>query len=166
MASYSQLFDLGLPFDAFVATGLPAEIATVTQARQTLHASGLDQPRLAAIQGQYYLLAAGEMWCPDCQLNLTALQALSSAQPQVRLAVISKSRAEHDLRERLGLDKVSIPLVVVLNSEFEQIGLFVERPQVVVAGGADVLAAYKGGQHLQATVEDVLAIIETFEARR
>ncbi|MGY4493909.1 thioredoxin family protein [Pseudomonas sp. TE3610] len=164
MASYSQLFALGLPFDTFVATGLPAEIATVTQARQSF--AGLDEQRLAAIKDDYYLLAAGEMWCPDCQLNLTALQALSLAQPRVHLGIISKSRAEHDLRERLGLEKVSIPLVVVLDSHFEQVGLFVERPRLVVEGDDEVLAAYKAGQHQQATADDVLAIIEAAQARR
>ncbi|EIK96139.1 hypothetical protein PMM47T1_12643 [Pseudomonas sp. M47T1] len=166
MASYSQLSDIGQRFDAFVATGLEGEADTVHRAQQVLEADGVSErtlQRLSAIKGSYRLLAAGEMWCPDCQLNLAALDYLCRLQPRVQLAVVSKARAEHDLRERLGLDKVSIPLVVVMDCAFEPIGLFVERPRAVVEGSAEVLAAYKAGQCLEATISDVLALIENAE---
>ena len=166
MTPYSELFPIGQGFDAFAAAGLPAERATVAQARQTLDTAGISEAtlqRLASLKGTYHLLAAGEMWCPDCQLNLAALDYLCRVQPRVRLGIITKARAEQALRERLGLEKVSIPLVVVLSADFEQIGLFVERPQAVIDGGEAVLAAYKAGQCLEATLTDVLALLESAE---
>jgi len=169
MASYEQLFEIGASFDAFVATGLAPEVATVERARNALGVKGLSpqtRQRLAAIKGRYYLLAAGEMWCPDCQLNLAALDALCQAQPLVSLAVITKARAEQALRDRLALAKVSIPLVVVLDAEYKPIGLFIEQPQAVLAGGAEVLSAYKAGDYLEATIGDVLSLIEDAQAPR
>jgi len=164
MSGYRELFERGMGFVAFVATGLDAEQEGVSRAEQRLAATGFSEAtrqRMAAVAGDYYLLAAGEMWCPDCQVNLVALDALCAAQPRVRLAVISKARAEQQLRDRLGLSKVSIPLVVVLDAGFEPIGLFIERPQAVIQGDEQTLAAYKAAQMLDATLTDVLAIIES-----
>ncbi|WAH55579.1 thioredoxin family protein [Pseudomonas silvicola] len=169
MSGYRELFEKGMGFAAFVATGLDAEQEGVVRAGQNLAAAGLSKvtrQRLATLVGDYYLLVAGEMWCPDCQVNLVALDALCAAQPRVRLAVISKARAEQQLRERLGLTKVSIPLVVVLDAGFEPVGLFVERPQVVIQGDEQTLAAYKAAQLLEATVTDVLALMERAEKSR
>ncbi|WMR51496.1 thioredoxin family protein, partial [Pseudomonas aeruginosa] len=103
---------------------------------------------------------AGEMWCPDCQINLAALDFAQRLQPNIELAIISKGRAEDDLRQRLALERIPIPLVLVLDEEFNLLGRFVERPQAVLDGGPQALAAYKAGDYLEHAIGDVLAIIE------
>ncbi|SHM50010.1 thioredoxin family protein [Phytopseudomonas punonensis] len=169
MPSYQDLFAIGEPFSAFASRGLPTEIETVQTAEAQLgRADALSantQQRLAAIKGRYHLLAAGEMWCPDCQLNLAAMAHLQRLQPKVSLAIISKARAEHALKTRLELERISIPLVLVLNEEFELIGRFVEQPQAVVDGGEAIQADYRAGRYLESTIDDLLAIIETQEKR-
>lgn len=71
-----------------------------------------------------------------------------------------KGRAEDDLRQRLALERIPIPLVLVLDEEFNLLGRFVERPQAVLDGGPQALAAYKAGDYLEHAIGDVLAIIE------
>ncbi|HCH0745717.1 TPA: thioredoxin family protein, partial [Pseudomonas aeruginosa] len=48
----------------------------------------------------------------------------------------------------------------VLDEEFNLLGRFVERPQAVLDGGPQALAAYKAGDYLEHAIGDVLAIIE------
>lgn len=169
MPSYQDLVAIGERFDAFASRGLAAEIETVRTAQALLgRADALSaeiHKRLAAIQGRYHLLAAGEMWCPDCQLNLAAMDHLQYLQPKISLAIISKARAEHALKAQLELERISIPLVLVLNDQFELIGRFVEQPQAVVDGGAAAQADYRAGGYLQSTIDDLLAIIEAHEQR-
>lgn len=169
MASYQELFAIGENFDAFVAHGLPAEIAAVRVVQRRLDEPGLigaaTGERLAAVQGRYHLLVAGEMWCPDCQLNVTALDWLCRRQPRIDLAVISKGRAEDELQERLGLERIAIPVVAVLDAGFELVGRFVERPQAVVAGWDRVKPAYRAGDYLESTVLDLLGVFEGVEGR-
>lgn len=169
MPSYQDLVAIGERFDAFANRGLPAEIATVRTVQALLGRADALSPethqRLAAIQSRYHLLAAGEMWCPDCQLNLAAMDHLQRLQPKVSLAIISRARAEHALKARLALERISIPLVLVLNEEFEPIGRFVEQPQSVVDGGEAAEADYRAGGYLESTIHDLLAIIETHEKR-
>ncbi len=169
MPSYQDLFAIGEPFDAFASRGLPAEIETVRTAQARLGRtdalSAETHQRLAAVQGRYHLLAAGEMWCPDCQLNLAAMAHLQQLQPQVDLAIVSKARAEHALKTLLNLERISIPLVLVLDDRFEPIGRFVEQPRAVVDGGEAAQADYRTGRYLENTIDDLLAIIEAHEKR-
>ncbi|UCJ15555.1 thioredoxin family protein [Pseudomonas sp. MM211] len=170
MTSYQALFAIGEGFDAFVSHGMPAEIAAVQRAQEQLDGenalSAETRQRLEAVEGRYYLLAAGEMWCPDCQLNLTAMDHLQRLQPRVALAIVSKGRAEHGLKERLNLERIPIPLVVVLDEGFEPIGRFVEQPQAVIDGGEASKADYRAGRYLDSTMEDLLTIIEGHEKRK
>ncbi len=169
MPSYKDLITIGERFDTFASRALPAESETVASAQALLapaQALSADiRQRLAAIQGRYYLLAAGEMWCPDCQLNLTAMDQLQRVQPKVSLAIISKARAEHALKTLLELERISIPLVLVLDEQFELIGRFVEQPQTVADGDEAAKADYRAGRYLHSTLEELLAIIEAAEPR-
>ncbi|WP_152224198.1 thioredoxin family protein [Pseudomonas sp. SCB32] len=169
MASYEELFSIGEGFAAFVAHGLPDEIAGVhaVQARlATADAvSAATRQRMQAVSRRYHLLVAGEMWCPDCQINVTVMDFLQRTQPRIDLAVITKGRAEDDLRERLALERIPIPVVAVLDERFELVGRFIERPQVVVAGGDALKPDYRAGQYLEDTLTDLLDIIEAAEGR-
>lgn len=169
MASYEELFSIGEDFAAFVAHGLPGEIAGVRKIQQLLAEPGAISAetlrRIQAVEGRYRLLIAGEMWCPDCQINVTVMDYLQRLQPRVELAVITKGRAEDDLRERLELDRILIPVVLVLDGEFQPVGRFVEKPLEVVAGGDALKPAYRAGEYLESTLRDLLALCETAEGR-
>ncbi|MFJ3050259.1 thioredoxin family protein [Pseudomonas nitroreducens] len=169
MASYEELFAIGEGFDSFVAHGLPDEIAGVRKVQQQLAEPGSINAetlrRILAIEGRYRLLIAGEMWCPDCQINVTVMDHLQRLQPRVELAVITKGRAEDDLRERMALDRILIPVVVVLDSDFQPVGRFIERPLEVVAGGDALKPAYRAGEYLESTLTDLLELFEKAEAR-
>lgn len=164
MTSYQDLFGIGEAFETFVARGLPAEIDTVRRIQRQLAdtdaMSSATLERLHAVRGRFHLLAAGEMWCPDCQINLTVMDYLRRTQPTIELSVITKSRAEHALKDRLGLERISIPFVLVLDEAFQPLGRFVESPQSVVKGGDAVKADYRAGRYLESTVLEMLAIFE------
>lgn len=164
MTSYQDLFTHGEGFESFVSRGLPVEIEAVRAIQQTLaepDALGAStRQRLHAIQGRFHLLVVGEMWCPDCQINVTAMDELHRLQPTVDLAIISKGRAENTLKARLGLERVSIPFVLVLDDAFQPVGRFVEQPHAVASGGDAVKADYRAGRFLDSTVQDLLDIIE------
>ncbi|WP_440465958.1 thioredoxin family protein [Pseudomonas sp. YH-1] len=169
MASYEELFSIGEGFDAFVAHGLAGEIAGVRKVQQLLAEPGTISAdtlrRIQGVEGHYRLLIAGEMWCPDCQINVTVMDHLQRLQPRVELAVITKGRAEDDLRERMELDRILIPVVLALDGDFQPVGRFIERPQDVVAGGDALKPAYRAGEYLESTLRDLLDLFEKAEGR-
>jgi len=94
MVSYQELFEFAEGFDSFVRRGLPGEIAAVAEIKARLDGSDAIQPqtlqRVRNVKGRFHLLAAGEMWCPDCQINLTVMDYLQRTQPNIQLGVITK----------------------------------------------------------------------------
>lgn len=164
MTSYQDLFAIGQTFDAFVEHGLPAEISAVREIQIKLATADTLTPatrqRLGAVNQRFHLLVAGEMWCPDCQINVTVMDDLQRTQPNIDLAVITKARAEDALKQPLALERISIPFVLVLNDAFEPVGRFVERPQAVIDGGDALKPAYRAGDYLESTVKDLLDIFE------
>jgi len=164
MTWYQDLFAIGQTFDAFVEHGLPAEISAVREIQLKLATADTLTPatrqRLGAVNQRFHLLVAGEMWCPDCQINVTVMDDLQRTQPNIDLAVITKARAEDALKQPLALERISIPFVLVLNDAFEPVGRFVERPQAVIDGGDALKPAYRAGDYLESTVKDLLDIFE------
>lgn len=169
MASYQALFAIGESFEAFTQRGLPEEITAVAHVQERLNAGdafdAITLQRLQSVSGRYHLLVAAEMWCPDCQLNVAAMHRLQTLQPRIDLSIITKGRAEDELRDRMGLERILIPVVAVLDEHFELIGRFIERPQAVIDGGEAIKPAYRAGRYLQSTLSDLLAIIEAHEER-
>lgn len=164
MTSYQDLFAIGQTFDDFVRHGLPDEIDAVQAVQRKLAtpdalSTGTRQ-RLAALDQPFYLLAAGEMWCPDCQINLAVMDSLQRFAPSVRLSIISKARAEDALKAHLALERIAIPFVWVLDRNYQLLGRFVERPDAVIQGGDALKPDYRAGLYVESTVEDLLAIFE------
>lgn len=168
MIDYKELFSAGASFEQFATTGLPAEINAVKEAQAKLASAGYLsetlKTRMGQIEDNYYLLTAAELWCPDCQRNVTAMATLCQLQPRVQQAIISKSRAERSLLVALDLDKVRVPFTVILNADFAPIGTFVEQPQKVIAGDDNVRQQYRQGLLLDETLSDILAVIEKHQA--
>ncbi len=164
MTSYQELFTIGEDFESFVSRGLPAEISVVRSVQHKLADAEAISPmtlqRVHAVEGRFHLLVAAETWCPDCQINVTVLDDLQRRQPNIDIAIISKGRAENELKARLGLERISIPFVLVLDDRFQAVGQFVERPQDVVAGGDAVKPDYRAGKYLESTVQDFLDLFD------
>ena len=160
MINFKALFSAGANFSQFATTGLAGEIEAVEEARVKLASLPESlQEEISKVQGHYYLLTAAELWCPDCQRNVTAMQFLSEQQPRIRQAIISKSRAERSLMAALKLEKIPVPFTAILNADFELIGTFVERPQRVINGDEETVQRYRRGEMLGETVKDILAVI-------
>lgn len=134
------------------------------KARRTGTFSASTLARLDQIEGSYHLLVAAEIWCPDCHINLAVMDFMCEAQPNIELAIVSKGRAENDLQESLGLERILVPVVAVLNEAYELIGTFVERPKVVqndTTGQA--MLRYRAGDHMDDTLQDLLTLMEQNE---
>ena len=164
MISYQQLFEFGEDFESFVSRGMSTETAAVRHIQEKLREPDTISPqslqRLADIHGHFHLLIAAEMWCPDCQINVSVMDYLHQLQPAVDLAIITKGRAENELKQRLELDRISIPFALVLDDRFQPVGRFIERPLKVIGGGDALKPEYRAGKYLENTVQDFLDIFE------
>ncbi|PIJ51739.1 hypothetical protein BL250_04320 [Erwinia sp. OLTSP20] len=162
MQDFQLLLAAGRDFKQYAQDGLATEIAAVHSFQQRLSAQALPLTTLqqiAAIDKGYSLLVAAEMWCPDCQINLCAMALLCQMQPHIEMKIISKARAERALKMLLGIERIAIPYVLVLDQHQQLAGQFIEQPQTVIKGNQVIREAYRRGEHLHDTLYELLHII-------
>ncbi len=161
---YKALFDQGIEFQTYVAQGSDEEVQAVGKVAESLCAQ-LTHPlakAIASIDQEINILIAGETWCPDCQLNITAISAIAELQPKIKVTIISRDFAQQNLLDKLDLTEVKIPLVVVLDQYYQAKGLFIEQPNKVKQSQDESLdAAYNKGELLAETIKEVLDIIHS-----
>lgn len=161
MISFETLFQQGVNFTEYTQQGTDAERASVNKVSNILKSKLLSDSllkRLSSVATPVHLLIVGEMWCPDCQLNITAMQQMSVLQPKIQLAIISKEMAELQLYKLINLSQIKIPLVAILNKNYQLIGSFTERPKSVteVENFIKIKDDYLAGNYLENTIGDVL----------
>ena len=170
MKLYQQIYHTGVSFAQFVQGALSAEqdeaMRFAALVREPGRIGASTRQRFAALGGTYHLLIAAEAWCPDCRIQLGAFDYLRELQPRLSLAIISKGRAENDVQDDLGLDRILVPVIAILDEHFACIGKFVERPRVIAQGQSDeLLGRYRKGDFLEHALLDLLEILEAHERR-
>jgi thioredoxin family protein len=158
---YKTLFEQGVDFSTYIKQGNAKECLAVSNVANQLTNDTLPQSmqsRLANISTNIHLLIVGEMWCPDCQLNITAIEHMVLLQPKIKISIISKATAELHLMELMALSQVKIPLVAILNEHYQLVNSFVERPQTVTSSAdfEGIKEDYFDGKYLLDTMNEIL----------
>ena len=158
--TYKKLFSQGCNYTDYIAEGSVAEQQAVNQIEKQLALINLPEQtksKLAQLNKPIYLLVVGEMWCPDCQINIAAINYLQSLNKNIELAIISKEQAEKSLVNVLAIEAIKIPLVIVLDGHYNKLGVFTERP-VTVARHEDfktIKPDYRAGHYLLDTIIEI-----------
>jgi hypothetical protein len=108
-----------------------------------------------------YVLASTEGWCPDCRVNLPLLQRLCRS--------VSGKGAEircHSRDSCKDIDVVKIPTFIFYDSDWNEIGRWVERPakyKKIMNDGAEsekkeAKRAYLRGDYNVDTLLEILAL--------
>jgi len=171
MSRYKDIIATGKRFNVFVREGLECEkLSAVGFAKKARKLGTFAAPtleRLDRLKGNYHLLVAAEIWCPDCHINLAVMDFMCEAQPSIELAIVSKGRAENDLQDSLGLERVLVPVAAILDEAYNLIGTFVERPRVLLNDATgQAMLRYRAGDHMDDTLQDLLDVLEHHERNR
>lgn len=89
--------------------------------------------KIKSIEDELYILGFSELWCPDCQINLTVIDYITKLNPNIKLKLQGREGNEEIIKEHSDDGRVKIPLFIYLDSEFEKIGSFIELPSNVRA---------------------------------
>lgn len=115
--------------------------------------------RLRSLQKSYKILVVAEMWCPDCHRNVPAIQFITRLAPDISLSIITREQAGPDFLAHFRLEKIRIPYVIVLNSQCEYVGHFIERPQGAADEAGNLTDSYREGRMLTDTVREIADIL-------
>lgn len=132
MLDFKKLWDEGFTFDAFVAT-CKAEHCGLWQGIYNL--ARIPEWALAAIPAgkKRRLLVIAEDWCGDASNTVPIIAKLADQAPWVELRVIMRDQNPEVMDHYLTNGARSIPIVIVLDEAFNEIGHWGPRPSELQA---------------------------------
>lgn len=159
-----QQFMLGLPFSDYLDKMTDARREGFWASYQAVKLSSDDLLDLAIIDAPLFAAAFSEDWCGDCQVNLPVMAKLAEAAPHWELRCFSKE-AHADLAKELQIER--IPTLVILNSNFQEVGRWIERPTAMAEALIQnneqqqrlTRAAYHQGRFHADTIEEILDLL-------
>ncbi|MGL5751505.1 MAG: thioredoxin family protein [Paraclostridium sp.] len=119
---------------------------------------------IKSIKSEVYIVGFSELWCPDCQINLTVMDYLTKLNSNIKLRLHSREGNEEIIKQHSDDGRVKIPTFIYLNSDFEKIGSFIEVPSNVKAvenrdnqvENIVTKREYRKGNYMEQTVLDFI----------
>jgi len=163
--TFKELFQVGQTFENYIEIATQGEKDRIPKnySRIKLPTDLIDE--IEKIGDKIYILASGEMWCPDCQLNITVAKKLVEINDNIELSIISLGRGRRYLAPLLGIEEFKIPTMVVLDKNFNQIGIFLEEPKDLkkLDKNDENKLSYLKGYFLANTARELVEIIKVGE---
>ena len=142
-----ELYEIGCSFETSIGEGTKIERARIPKNSSRITFDDELLNNIINFDKEIKFLVAGEIWCPDFQLNGTVLKKFIDLNTNFDMSIITMARGKKYLAPILGIENPKFPLIVALDKDFNILGNFQERPEIVKNAGnfEDIkLDYYKG----------------------
>ena len=156
-----ELYEVGCSFETSVGEGSKSERARIPKNSSRIRFSEDFINNIVNYNNKVNFLVAGEIWCPDFQLNATVLKKIIDLNDNFDMSVITMARGKKFLQPILNIEDAKYPLIVALDKDFNILGIFQERPQIVKEASSfeDIKLDYYKGRYLSNTADYIWEII-------
>lgn len=115
------------------------------------------------------ILVFGELWCPDCTLNISALEIMNKLNNKIEFKIIEREGYEDTIKEITNSDTIKIPTIIVMDKHYNVKGLFIERPKEILELENETdqikrivkMREYRNGLYIGETIKEIIEIINS-----
>ena len=145
-----ELYEVGCSFESSVGQGTKSERARIPKNSSRIIFDESLTNNILNYDKEIKFLVSGEIWCPDFQLNVAVLKRFMDLKPNFDMSVITMARGKKYIQPILNIEDAKYPLILVLDKDFNILGDFQERPQVVKNSPCfdDIKLDYYKGKYL------------------
>ena len=160
-----ELYEVGCTFESSVGEGTKSERARIPKNSSRIILGDELTEKIINFEKEIKFLVAGEIWCPDYQLNGSVLKRFMDLNSNFDMSVITMARGKKYLEPILNIENAKYPLIVVLDKDFNILGNFQERPEIVrnVECFDDIKLDYYKGKYLIDSANDIWNIINNLK---
>lgn len=157
-----ELYEVGCSFESSVGQGTKSERARIPKNSSRIIFDESLTNNILNYDKEIKFLVSGEIWCPDFQLNVAVLKKFMDLNPNFDMSVITMARGKKYIQPILNIEDAKYPLILVLDKDFNILGDFQERPQVVKNSPCfdDIKLDYYKGKYLLDSAYDIWEIIK------
>lgn len=165
--TFNELYQIGETFEAFIEKDQDLNREKTLEILSGISVEEDIVQKIEKIKSPIYILAFAEIWCPDCMINVPALQKLKELSPLIDFRILPREGNEEYLNDyKLG-GKAKIPTFIVMDKDFEELGSFIEHPKAlrdVLNKGSEIEVVvarrkYRRGELVSETLRELLNII-------
>lgn len=157
-----ELYEVGCSFESSVGQGTKSERARIPKNSSRIIFDESLTNNILNYDKEIKFLVSGEIWCPDFQLNVAVLKKFMDLNPNFDMSVITMARGKKYIQPILNIEDAKYPLILILDKDFNILGDFQERPQVVKNSPCfdDIKLDYYKGKYLLDSAYDIWEIIK------
>lgn len=157
-----ELYEVGCSFETSVGEGSKGERARIPKNSSRIILDDELTNNIINFDKEVKFLVAGEIWCPDYQLNGSVLKRFMDLNTNFDMSVITMARGKKYLESILNIENAKYPLIVVLDKDFNILGNFQERPEIVKNAESfdNIKLDYYKGKYLIDSANDIWNIIK------
>ncbi|MEW9078682.1 thioredoxin family protein [Terrisporobacter glycolicus] len=157
-----ELYQVGCSFETSVGEGSKSERARISKNSSRIVLNDELTNNIMSFDKEIKFLVAGEIWCPDYQLNGSVIKRFIDLNTNFDMSVITMARGKKFLEPILDIENAKYPLIVVLDKDFNILGSFQERPEIVKNSKNfdEIKLNYYKGQYLTNSANDIWNIIK------
>ncbi|MCC3869304.1 thioredoxin family protein [Terrisporobacter mayombei] len=160
-----ELYQVGCSFETSVGEGSKSERARIAKNSSRIILDDELTNNIMSFDKEIKFLVAGEIWCPDYQLNGSVLKRFIDLNTNFDMSIVTMARGKKFLEPILGIENAKYPLIVVLDKDFNILGSFQERPEIVknIKNFDEIKLDYYKGQYLINSANDIWNIIKNIK---
>lgn len=167
-AELRELFEKGYGFEIFKGTNDNPNNAKIEDFMKNLKIDMESIKRIEGLEKENYVLCIGESWCPDCVINESIMSKIADLQSNIKIRFIGREGNESLVSSYDADGKARIPLILIMDEEFNVKGTFNEVPSIlnkIVKTGTqpEIIVAkrkYRNGEFVQETIEELMDLLE------
>ncbi|QXM07261.1 thioredoxin family protein [Crassaminicella indica] len=165
--SVQALFKKGLSFMEFVNKDKDTYKERTLEVYNSIELDEALQADIKKINHLVNVLVFAEIWCPDCMINVPALQKMAELNSNFVISIVSREGNEAFMDNYKVNGKTKIPTFIIMDKDFNTLGTFIEQPQILKdieekGKQVEVIVAkrkYKKGEYIVETIKEILNML-------
>lgn len=164
---FRELFKSGTSFEGFLNKDKDIDRQKTLEIYNNISLEEDLIQKIKEIDEPIFILVFAEIWCPDCMINVPALQKIKDINSNIEISILPREGNESYIEAYKIGGKAKIPTFIILDANYKEKGAFIENPKTVkdiVDKGNEVEITvakrkYKKGEYITDTILEVLDII-------
>lgn len=163
-----KLFNSGISFNEFVNMDVDSYREKTLEIFNNIDFEKEYIDRIRAIDKKINVLICGEIWCPDCMINIPVVEKMRQINKSIHISIVGKEE-NGDFFKSFNTEEnvVKIPTFVFYDGDFNLLGSFIERPSIVkevynTENQPTIIVTmrkYRKGEYTTETLKDILKIL-------
>lgn len=160
-----NLYEKGLSFRSYIFNLDEESKHNIMKYYIPININNETKEKIKSIDEKIKILGVVDPTCPDCHVNLPLLEKIISTNNNIELRLVIRKMVNNEMKDYEEEGVVKVPTFVFMDEDYNIIGTFIEKPEIVKKSDTDTLEGsqinmkYRAGKLVDETVKEFLTIL-------